>query len=113
MPKVNDKQIRLPVNRRKFKSVLEILDEGGRSLGHQFIAEAQRSQEFLSRRELPLHSAADRFDYETEMLILASRKGYRIELVPITTVYSHEVSSIHPMRDTIHFFKLIRRYQKR
>jgi glycosyltransferase involved in cell wall biosynthesis len=59
-----------------------------------------------------LLGGADRFDYETEMLIIASRKGCRIESVPITTVYSDEVSSIHPVRDTIRFFKLMRRYQK-
>jgi hypothetical protein len=46
------------------------------------------------------------------MLIFASRKGYRIESVPISTVYSDEVSSIHPIRDTIRFFKLMRRYRK-
>jgi glycosyltransferase involved in cell wall biosynthesis len=59
-----------------------------------------------------LLGGAERFDYETEMLILASRKGCRIESVPITTVYSDEVSSIHPVRDTFRFFRLIRRYQK-
>ena len=40
-----------------------------------------------------------------------SRKEFRIESVPITTVYSDEVSSIHPVRDTIRFFKLMRRYR--
>jgi glycosyltransferase involved in cell wall biosynthesis len=59
-----------------------------------------------------LLGGANRFDYETEMLIVASRKGCRIDSVPITTVYSDEVSSIHPVRDTIRFFKLMRRYQK-
>jgi glycosyltransferase involved in cell wall biosynthesis len=59
-----------------------------------------------------LLGGSDHFDYETEMLIIASRKGFRIESVPITTVYSDEVSSIHPVRDTIRFFKLMRRYQK-
>jgi hypothetical protein len=39
---------------------------------------------------------ANRFDYETEMLIIARRKGCRIELVPISTIYADEVSSIHP-----------------
>jgi hypothetical protein len=47
------------------------------------------------------------------MLIIASRKGYRIESVPITTVYSDEVSKIRPARDAVRFFKLIRRYRKR
>jgi len=31
--------------------------------------------------------------------------------VPITTVYSDEVSSINPVRDTVRFFKLMRRYR--
>jgi hypothetical protein len=67
----------------------------------------------LHRNLIPeIMVGAERFDYETEMLILASRKGCRIESVPITTVYSDEVSSIHPVRDTIRFFKLMRRYRR-
>lgn len=54
-----------------------------------------------------------RFDYETEMLIVASRAGCTIASVPISTVYSDEVSSIHPVRDTIRFFQLMRRYKRR
>src|SRR5205085_6260688 len=48
-----------------------------------------------------LLGGAARFDYETEMLIIASRKGFKIASVPISTVSSDEVSSIHRMRDTI------------
>jgi hypothetical protein len=58
-----------------------------------------------------MFGGASRFDYETEMLIFASRKGCDIESVPISTVYSDEVSSIHPIRDTLRFFKLMRRYR--
>jgi len=66
----------------------------------------------LHRQLIPdLLDGADRFEYETEMLIVASRKGFRIESVPITTVYSDEVSSINPVRDTLRFFKLMRRYR--
>lgn len=52
-----------------------------------------------------------RFDYDTEVLIIASRQGYRIESVPITTVYTDQVSKIHPVRDALRFFKLMRRYK--
>jgi glycosyltransferase involved in cell wall biosynthesis len=52
-----------------------------------------------------------RFDYDTEVLIIASRKGYGIESVPITTVYTDQVSKIHPVRDAFRFFKLMRRYK--
>ncbi|MDP9004666.1 MAG: glycosyltransferase family 2 protein [Verrucomicrobiota bacterium] len=60
-----------------------------------------------------LLGGTERFDYETEMLIEASRAGCRIASVPISTVYSDEVSSIHPVRDTLRFFKLMRRYKNR
>jgi hypothetical protein len=67
----------------------------------------------LHRELIPeMFGGAERFDYETEMLIFASRKAYRIESVPISTVYSDEVSSIHPVRDTVRFLKLMQR-QKR
>jgi len=79
----------------------------------QPIPDTQCGFRMVHRSLIPeLLGGAERFDYETEMLILASRRGCRIESVPITTVYSDEVSSIHPVRDTIRFFKLIRRYKK-
>ena len=79
----------------------------------QEIPDTQCGFRMLARQLIPeLLDGGNRFDYETEMLIIASRKGYRIESVPITTVYSDEVSSIHPARDTIRFFKLMRRYRK-
>jgi glycosyltransferase involved in cell wall biosynthesis len=79
----------------------------------QNIPDTQCGFRLIHRQLIPeLLGGANRFDYETEMLIFASRKGYRIESVPISTVYSDEVSSIHPIRDTIRFFKLVRRYQE-
>jgi glycosyltransferase involved in cell wall biosynthesis len=79
----------------------------------QSIPDTQCGFRMLHRHLVPeLLGGTERFDYETEMLIIASRKGFRIESVPITTVYSDEVSSIHPVRDTIRFFKLMRRYRK-
>jgi glycosyltransferase involved in cell wall biosynthesis len=59
-----------------------------------------------------LLNGGNRFEYETEVLIIASRRGYRIGSVPISTVYSDEVSKIHPLRDALRFFKLMRRYRK-
>ena len=77
------------------------------------IPDTQCGFRMLDRELIPwLLDGGNRFDYETEMLIIASRKGYRIESVPITTVYSDEVSKIHPARDTIRFFKLMRRYRR-
>jgi glycosyltransferase involved in cell wall biosynthesis len=79
----------------------------------QRIPDTQCGFRMVHRELIPdLLDGAERFEYETEMLIVASRKGLRISSVPISTVYSDEVSSIHPVRDTIRFFKLMRRYKK-
>jgi glycosyltransferase involved in cell wall biosynthesis len=79
----------------------------------QRIPDTQCGFRMLHRDIIPaVLGGASRFEYETEMLIIASRKGHRVASVPITTVYSDEVSSINPMRDTLRFFKLMRQYRK-
>src|SRR5438270_2180575 len=78
----------------------------------QDIPDTQCGFRMLSGAVIPhVLDGAARFDYETEMLIVASRRGFKIGAVPVSTVYSDEVSSIHPVRDTIRFLKLMRRYK--
>lgn len=80
----------------------------------QEIPDTQCGFRMLSAAVVPhLLDGAARFDYETEMLIVISRKGHRIEAVPISTIYGDEVSSIHPVRDTLRFLKLMRKYKKK
>jgi glycosyltransferase involved in cell wall biosynthesis len=101
---------RMPLLRRLVNSYMS--KKISRACG-QDIPDTQCGFRMIHRQLIPeLLGGADRFDYETEMLIIASRKGFVIESVPITTVYCDEVSSIHPMRDTLRFFKLMRRYRK-
>ena len=79
----------------------------------QKIPDTQCGFRMLDRQLIPeLLGGGDRFDYETEVLIIASRKGYQIESVPITTVYTDQVSKIRPVRDAVRFLKLMRRYRK-
>jgi glycosyltransferase involved in cell wall biosynthesis len=79
----------------------------------QEIPDTQCGFRMLHRDVIPeILSGGSRFEYETEMLLIASKKGHRIASVPISTVYSDEVSSINPVRDTLRFFRLMRRYQK-
>ena len=79
----------------------------------QKIPDTQCGFRMVDRQLIPdLLGGGDRFDYDTEVLIIASRKGYRIESVPITTVYSDQVSKIRPLRDSIRFFELMWRYRK-
>jgi len=49
----------------------------------------------------------EKFEIESEMLLEAARQGYRIESVPITTVYEGQFSAIHPWHDTVRFFNFI------
>ena len=79
----------------------------------QEIPDTQCGFRMLHRQFIPeVLGGATRFEYETEMLIIASRKGFFVQSVPISTVYSDEVSSIHPVRDALRFFKLMQRYRQ-
>ena len=101
---------RMPSVRRMVNRYMS--DQISRVCGQE-IPDTQCGFRMVHRESIPdLLGGADRFDYETEMLIFASRKGFRIASVPITTVYSDEVSSIHPVRDTIRFFKLMQRQKQ-
>jgi glycosyltransferase involved in cell wall biosynthesis len=44
------------------------------------------------------------FEIETEILVKASKKGFKIASVPVQTIYRDEVSKIKPVRDTLRFF---------
>jgi len=76
------------------------------------VPDTQCGFRLLHRQLIPeVLGGTARFDYETEMLFIASRKNFGIESVPISTVYSDEISSIHPVRDAIRFLKLMWRYR--
>lgn len=47
------------------------------------------------------------FEIETELLVQASRKGFKIVSVPVATIYRDEVSKINPFRDTYRFVRYI------
>jgi glycosyltransferase involved in cell wall biosynthesis len=52
---------------------------------------------------LPL--AATHFEVESEVLFQFARAGLRIEFVPIQVIYKEERSKIHPVRDTLRWFR--------
>lgn len=56
-------------------------------------------------KELDLVTA--NYEIESEMLIKAARLGFKIDSVPISTVYSGEKSRINPFVDTLRFLKYI------
>jgi glycosyltransferase involved in cell wall biosynthesis len=58
-----------------------------------------------------LLTASDGFEFETEMILMATRRGHSLESVPVTTIYRTEQSKIRPIRDTLRYLKLLRRYR--
>jgi glycosyltransferase involved in cell wall biosynthesis len=59
-------------------------------------------------KRLSLHTS--NFEIESEMIIQAARLGYKIESIPITTVYTGYTgckSKINPIIDTLRFFSFI------
>ena len=79
---------------------------------HQAIPDSQCGFRMIHRDLAPsLFCETDAFDYETEMLLIAARAGFKISAVPVSTVYGEEKSKIRPVRDTIRFYKLMARYR--
>jgi len=82
------------------------------SLCGQPVPDSQCGFRMMDREVIPyLFCESNNYDYETEMLLIASRKGFKIASVPVSTIYGDERSKIHPVRDTIRFLKLIARYR--
>ncbi len=48
---------------------------------------------------------------ESEILLRLAKQGVAIGAVPIRVIYQDEISKIHPCRDTLRFFLMIRRYR--
>ncbi|MBV8900421.1 MAG: glycosyltransferase family 2 protein, partial [Verrucomicrobia bacterium] len=84
------------------------------SLCGQNLPDSQCGYRLVRRELIPLlMKCSTGFDFETETLLLACREGYRVTFVPIRTIYRDETSKIRPVRDTIRYFKLMARYQKK
>ena len=96
--------VRRVVNRYMSSQISRVCGQG--------IPDTQCGYRMLDRQLIPdMLGGGHRYDYETEALIVASRKGYQIESVSITTVYTDQVSKIHPVRDGFRFFKLMQRFK--
>ena len=59
-----------------------------------------------------LNLEASKFEIDSEILIEAHRRHFRIVSVPIQTLYHGEKSSIRPLRDTWRFVRFILRVRK-
>jgi glycosyltransferase involved in cell wall biosynthesis len=49
--------------------------------------------------------ATCKYEIESEIIVKSCRMGFKIDSVPVKTVYNGEVSRIHPVMDTFRFIK--------
>lgn len=70
----------------------------------QRIADTQCGYRYIDSRvlrEVPL--ACDDFEIETEILMKSAKRGFRVDSVPVSTIYRDEESKINPWKDTLRF----------
>ena len=76
----------------------------------QFIPDSQCGFRLITTKPLKsLELSTANFEIESEVLIEASRKKYKIESIPIKTIYKDEKSKISPLLDTLRFIVFILR----
>ena len=79
----------------------------------QKIPDTQCGFRMIHRRVMEkVRLTSDRFEVETEMVIRTVRAGFRIASVPVSSVYRRHSSFIHPLRDTVRFFRFLSRLQR-
>ncbi|MFH2067876.1 MAG: glycosyltransferase family 2 protein [Candidatus Omnitrophota bacterium] len=75
-------------------------------LARQRVQDSQSGFRVMDVRIVPsLLFSTSHFDTESEILVDASRAGFKITEAPIQTVYGSEKSKQNPVRDTIRFFR--------
>jgi glycosyltransferase involved in cell wall biosynthesis len=75
----------------------------------QPIPDNQSGYRLLSHRmiEATLVSQETNFEFEVEMIVRCIQHGYRLDWVPIRTIYGDEKSHIRPLRHGLHFMRLV------
>jgi glycosyltransferase involved in cell wall biosynthesis len=77
-------------------------------LSDQTIRDSQSGYRLISTQVLKkVKLKAKKYDLESEILVKAGRKGFKIDAVPIKTIYGGGKSFINPLIDTGRFLKLM------
>jgi glycosyltransferase involved in cell wall biosynthesis len=78
------------------------------SVARQKIPDTQCGFRLIKRAVLEkLKLKTRKYETESEIIIKASRLGFKIDSVPIKTIYSGEKSQINPFIDTLRFIKFM------
>jgi len=74
----------------------------------QYIPDTQCGFRLIKKEVLEkIDFSTSKYETESEILIKASRLGFKIDSVPIKTIYSGQKSQINPVIDTLRFFRFI------
>jgi glycosyltransferase involved in cell wall biosynthesis len=77
-------------------------------LSGQTVRDSQSGYRLISTQVLKkVKLKAKKYDLESEILVKAGRKGFKIDAVPIKTIYGGGKSFINPLIDTGRFLKLM------
>ncbi len=72
------------------------------------IPDTQCGFRLIKRKVLKeLNPTSANYEIESEAIIEAHYKGFKIKSIPIQTIYAKQTSQINPFVDTIRFFRLI------
>ena len=96
---------RMPLVRRL---VNRLMSSTISAICRQAILDSQCGFRFLGANVLKaITLTSSGFEIETEVLIKASRCGFKVHQIPVQTIYRDEMSKIDPMRDTVRFIKYL------
>ena len=75
----------------------------------QPIRDNQSGYRLISRRLLEAILASDEagFEFEVEMIVICVQRDFKLDWVPIRTIYAGETSHIHPWRHTVNFLRVV------
>lgn len=77
-------------------------------LCRQDIPDSQCGFRLIKRKVIEgMNPISANYEIESEMIIEARRRGFKICSIPVQTIYGQEISQIHPVIDTLRFLKFI------
>lgn len=95
----------MPPLRRKVNAFMSFILS--RACG-QNIPDTQCGFRLIKRKVLEdVRLSSSNFEIESELIVMASRKGFKIASAAIRTVYGDETSKVNPVTDTIRFIAFL------
>ena len=96
----------MPIVRRTSNSIGTILFSW--AIG-EYMPDNQSGYRLVSRRlmEATIESRETGFHFEVEQIVTCVIEGYRLDWVPIRTIYAGETSHVRPLEHVPNFFRLV------